>query len=277
MSTLTTAQRDQLVTRTKLIANITGTAEDALLAILVDDIWAKMENQLGREVLSNSIDELVDIGEDGIGVLLNPDVSGIGFVGTSFESAFELSYSGTGLTATVEVTDVSVILRTIDSAGVTTTTTATFASNASVTAMVATLDAVTGWTATEVNNGDTSLLERRGVRLVTTSTTTLRRWEEYAGEYRANYKIGALDFFDDLAYDHGFPYNRIRVKYDAGFATIPDDVELEIILAAKAAWNLKDKDMAVKAEKLGDYSYSLASLVAIDPSDNLGKYRRVSI
>ena len=40
---------------------------------------------------------------------------------------------------------------------------------------------------------------------------------------------------------------------------------------------LKDKDMAVKSEKLGDYSYALASQVTFSPSSRLSRYIRVSL
>jgi len=54
-------------------------------------------------------------------------------------------------------------------------------------------------------------------------------------------------------------------------------VEYEIIFAAKAAWNLKDKDLAVKSEKLGDYSYALSAQVTFSPSSRLSRYSRVSL
>lgn len=276
MSTLTLGQRNTLVTRTKLIADITGSDEDALLEILIDDIWDKMETELDRDILSTSKDEIINVGEDGLGVLSNPDVSGLDFIGTSFESAFTVSYSGSDIAATIEVTDTSVILRSFKPP-VFFSTTSTFASNTSITAMVATLDAQAGWAATEKNNADSTLLERRGVQAVSTGTTTLRSWKQYDSEYQTNYKIGMVDFENTLLYDRGFPYNQVRIKYTAGFSAIPNDVELEVILAAKAAWNMKDKDMAVKSEKLGDYSYSLASQVVIDPSGNLKHYRRVGL
>jgi hypothetical protein len=282
MSTLSSAQLATLVTRTKLVANISGSDEDTLLEILIEDLWAKMENHLDRDVLSTSKDEILSIGEDGIGILADPDVTGIDFVGASFENALTVEYTGSNLSPTVEVTDVSVILREVASDGTTTTTTKTFASSASVTALATAIDGTTGWTGTLVNNGDSTMLERRGVRaLVSGGQLTLDRWAEYDGYYETNYRVGYIDFYgsdgSDISTMRGYPYHDIRVKYTAGFSTIPADVEYEIIFAAKAAWNLKDKDLAVKSEKLGDYSYALSAQVTFSPSSRLSRYTRISL
>ena len=275
MSTLSGAQLTTLVTRTKLVANISGAAEDALLEILITDLWAKMETHLDRDILSTDSDEILDIGQDGIGTFANPDVTGIDFVGADFQDALTIEYTGSNLSPTVEVTDVSVILREVASNGSTTTTTKTFADSASVTALATAIDGTAGWTGTLINNGDSTMLERRGVQTASQGLLTLQSWEHYNGEYQTNYKVGIIDFYGSCG--SGYPYHDVRVKYTAGFATIPPDVEYEIIFAAKAAWNLKDKDMAVKSEKLGDYSYALAAQVTFSPSSRLSRYLRISL
>ena len=275
MSALSGAQLATLVTRTKLVANISGSAEDALLEILITDLWAKMETHLDRDILSTDSDEILDIGQDGIGTFANPDVTGIDFVGADFQDALTIEYTGSNLSPTVEVTDVSVILREVASDGSTTKTTKTFATSASVTALATAIDGTSGWTGTLVNNGDSTMLERRGVQTASLGLLTLQSWEQYNGEYLTNYKVGIIDFYGSCG--SGYPYHDVRVKYTAGFATIPSDVEYEIIFAAKAAWNLKDKDMAVKSEKLGDYSYALAAQVTFSASSRLSRYLRISL
>ena len=275
MSTLSVAQLATLVTRTKLVANISGSDDDDLLEVLITDLWAKMETHLDRDILSTDKDEILQIGQDGIGIFTDPDVTGINFVGASFQDALTIEYTGSNLSPTVEVTDVSVILREVASDGTTTTTTKTFAASASVTALATAIDGTSGWTATLVNNGDSTMLERRGVQAASLGLLTLQSWEQYTGEYQTDYKIGMIDFYGSCG--SGYPYHDVRVKYTAGFSTIPSDVEYEIIFAAKAAWNLKDKDMAVKSEKLGDYSYALSAQVTFSPSSRLARYSRVSL
>ena len=257
---------------------------DELLEVLVTDIWARMESQLDRNILSDDYDEIVRIGNEGIGLLANPVVSDIDFVSVDFADSFTIEYTGSDLTATVEVTDLAVITRSTDSAGSTTTTTSTFASNASVTAMVSTLDALSGWSATEVNNGDTLLLERRGPQVAKSGLITIQRWDEWDGYYQCEYSAGTLDFRGsgvsgvNQGYWRGWPYRDARVKYTAGYSSIPSDVELEVILAAKAAWDMSSKDMAVKSEKLGDYTYTLAAQITLDAAAQLRhKYERVGM
>lgn len=254
---------------------------DELLEVLVTDIWARMETQLDRNILSDDYDEIMQVGEDGIGLLANPQVSTISFLGTDFADSFTIQYSGSDLTATVEVTSTAIVTRSTASNGTITTATSTFAGNASVSGMVSTLDAQSGWSATEVNNGDTTLLDRMGPRDATGGLVSVQRWDEFASDYQTQYAMGMIDFGGDggltaNGYWRGWPYRDVRVKYTAGYTTIPSDVELEIITAAKAAWDMSSKDMAVKSEKLGDYAYTLASQIVIDPAIRLRKkYERV--
>jgi len=278
MSALSTQQLATLVTRTKLVANISGSDDDDLLEVLITDLWAKMETHLDRDILSTTKDEVVSIGEDGIGVLADPDVTSINFVGASFQDALTIQYTGSNLSPTVEVTNISVVLREIASDGTETTTTKLFSGQASISAMVDALDAVSGWSATLINNDTVDLLQRYGVQAASSGLLTLQSWEQWDGSYVTDYKTGTLDFYgSSISTLRGYPYHDVRVKYTAGFSTIPSDVEYEIIFAAKAALNLKDKDLAVKSEKLGDYSYALAAQTAFTPSSKLSRYARISL
>lgn len=50
----------------------------------------------------------------------------------------------------------------------------------------------------------------------------------------------------------------IIVKWTAGYATTPDDLEQACISMAAYLFNSKGKDFSVKSERLGDYAYTLA-------------------
>jgi hypothetical protein len=256
---------------------------NALLELLITDIWAKLESDLDRGILSTDYDEIVEVGAGGLAILAEPQVADIDFLGVDFQNSFTAKYDGTDLTASVEVTDTAVVTRSTDSNGATTTTTSTFASNASVSDLVTTIGALTGWTATQQNDGDSDLLRRYGPRSAKDTEITIERWEEYDLSYHVDWDRGVIDFLRDIPRLFGgriveVPIkDEVRVKYTAGYSTMPADVEIEVIRGVRAAWYSSGKDTAVFKEKLGDYEYEMSKMAEWDPYERLRGYERVGL
>ena len=191
-------------------------------------------------------------------------------------AAMRVQYTGSDERAWVEVTATGVT--TISRTGATTTTTAsTFASNVSVAAMVTTIAALSGWSATTVLAGPSAFLVREGVRDAKDREITLATWEDYEGDYIVDYEAGIITLDG-----RGWPYSitnptaarRVLVDCTAGFASVPDDVDRAVLKAVATEWESAGRDETLQTESLEDYSYSLKS--DLDPPwhKTLAGYRR---
>lgn len=271
------------ITNVETLIGLTAGAQDAVLTLLIDKTSRRITDYLNREIVSQSFtNELYEWPWTRNLVLKQPDVSAVGFLACEKDSAFTASYSGSDTHARIEVTDTQVTL--VSRAGATSTSNAlTYASNATVGAIVTAINAVSGWTATTVTDGPSAYLARSGSKSAKSNTVTVEAWTEYTGEYATNYKTGIITFGAGRWYDFsGYPDytpNMVRVDYTAGFSTIPEGVELTCMEMVRDAWFNRARDTTLQSESLGDYSYTNAiPQVASNPTwvDRLSTYVRVT-
>jgi len=247
-----------------------------LLEQIIQNVWAAIEKWVYRGLLTTDYTgELVDApAGTRLLVLKNPDITAVSSLSTYYGSGLSVEYSGSDLNPRVWVTDAAVVTSSHNATtGVATVTSSTFASNVTTTAMATTINALSGWTSTVVNNQISTLLVRTGVQDAA-NKITLEYWDDLCGEFTIDGGAGVLEF----GYQITAPNGKVRVSYTAGLATIPADIEAVILGAVKSVWDFTSKDGAVSEEKLGDYSYKLAGQGAASDLDSydsiLGKYRR---
>lgn len=79
-----------------------------------------------------------------------------------------------------------------------------------------------------------------------------------------------------LYYFYGFVKGRrnYKITYNAGYVTIPDDLKQIALQMVVSAYNSSAKDINIKEERIGDYSYKLAGYVEItkEQTSALQKY-----
>lgn len=65
-------------------------------------------------------------------------------------------------------------------------------------------------------------------------------------------------------YSSDFPYGlqRWEIEYEAGYTTIPGDIEQAVIFAVQDWYGQMERDGAFQSERIGDYSYTIDSVVS---------------
>ena len=175
-----------------------------------------------------------------------------------------LTITGTGEVATFAVTATGLTLNRIAS-GTRTTTTLTFASNTTLTALATAIAAVTGWSATVAsgygNYPSADLIEGQSGNAKTTAPVGL--WvDDTTPAYDIDTRTGVITLGHLgrnawLADYRGCNVNRVRITYTGGYATVPADLQQACADLVGLKWN--NKAGAIQSESLGEYSYSIST------------------
>lgn len=213
-------------------------------------------------------------------------VNKLDFFSVEANRAFDVTYSGTGV-ATIEVTDDStVLLRTRPSGGTTTETEITLSDSKDVSDIVTEISAVSNWTATTVQDGNSLNLVVQPTQKVNSNARDIWIWIPADEGYRLDRKAGII-YFDDLGISMGYDqktYGQVKMRYDSGYNPLPSDLVDLIIAGARGGLDSISKTEGITSERLGDYSYTVgvgsspasAISTAIKSNENiLNKYSRL--
>lgn len=235
--------------------------DDWFLEQLIDSVSGMVETKLlHRNILSREYTTGRDTWYNGTGTktmyLTHYPVTAVARVAIGRVNALEVEYDGTGTMATVEVQD-DLIRLSIDSSGTHSSTDLTFAVNATITAMATAITAETGWTASAlasfVNHPSTNLAPMPG-QWAKDNKITLELPDQAETAYEVR-ESGML-VFRFGTWPRGL--NNVYVRFTAGEATIPAGLKLAVTEAVVAAYQRRGRDLSLKSERLGDYSYTLA-------------------
>lgn len=258
-----------------------------LLDQLVDEALARAEAVCRTKLFDDGTPIERTLWREGQHVVLDDaPVNRLDYFSVDSEDAFRVTYTGTGV-GTIEVTEDTVIVRTRTSgSSVTETEISITAQDGDVSDIVSTINGLTGWTATTLNDGRTDVLVRMPSERATSEPVTVERWVEGDDQYRLDRRAGIIHM-DSLVLDRWYAGQRIGgqlyIQYEAGYTTLPPDLEGLILNAAKAGLDAMGQTAGLASEKLGDYSYTLApgasSSAAMDDaimsqSATLGRYTR---
>lgn len=247
----------------KSYLNITGATPDQLID-MINGVSNRIEDHLGRKILSQSYSEIYDFPDQGELVLKQPDVTAVGLVSNSTVAGLTAMYTGTDTHARVEVTDAAVVL-TSRVGSTTTTTTKTFAALVTTTAMASAM--TTDWTFTAPTSVPSAYLVRAGNKNAKNATVTLDAWADYTGDYQTDYPGGIIRFssWGNWNSASGDAFNsavaiqqQCRIDYTAGLSAVPGNVEITALEVLAEAWGRIGRDPSLQSESIGDYSYSVA-------------------
>ena len=248
-----------------------------LLDQLLDEALARAEAACRTKLFDDLVPSGRTFWRQGQHVVLDDaPVNRVDYLSVDSEDAFRVSYAGSGV-GSIEVNDGSVIVRTrLPGSSVAETVIETTDADSDVSDAVATIDALAGWTATTLNDGRHDVLVRMPTQKVSTSQVTVERWAEADNEYRLDRRAGIVHMGQRIG-------GQLFVQYEAGYTTLPADLEGLILNTAKAGLDAMGQTAGLASEKLGDYSYTLApgasSSAAMDEAITaqavtLGRYMR---
>lgn len=251
----------------KTAYNITGSTYDAQLSALIGPISRAVEFWLDREILATTQVEYydgVDAWRKGYLALRKMPVSAISRVAVGIARPILIKNTDdtTNQMATVSVTATGLVLTRIAS-GVTTTNTLAFATYATFTDLAAAIVALSagGWTATVQGDADDY-----GKWPTSYLTPTQGAFNARDGAYLFMYahEIHAyrLETSDTTATLYGaFPkgFQAVEVRYTSGYSTVPEAIKQGVLSAMNSAWNYVKVGGNIQSEKIGDYSYTLAT------------------
>ena len=248
-----------------------------LLDQLLDEALARAEAACRTKLFDDLVPSGRTFWRQGQHVVLDDaPVNRVDYLSVDSEDAFRVSYAGSGV-GSIEVNDWSVIVRTrLAGSSVAETVIETTDADSDVSDAVATIDALAGWTATTLNDGRHDVLVRMPTQKVSTSPVTVERWAEADNEYRLDRRAGIVHMGQRIG-------GQLFVQYEAGYTTLPADLEGLILNTAKAGLDAMGQTAGLASEKLGDYSYTLApgasSSAAMDEAITaqavtLGRYMR---
>lgn len=248
-----------------------------LLDQLLDEALARAEAACRTKLFDDLVPSGRTFWRQGQHVVLDDaPVNRVDYLSVDSEDAFRVSYAGSGV-GSIEVNDGSVIVRTrLAGSSVAETVIQTTDADSDVSDAVATIDALAGWTATTLNDGRHDVLVRMPTQKVSTSPVTVERWAEADNEYRLDRRAGIVHMGQRIG-------GQLFVQYEAGYTTLPADLEGLILNTAKAGLDAMGQTAGLASEKLGDYSYTLApgasSSAAMDEAITaqavtLGRYMR---
>jgi len=229
----------------------------ALLDLLIEGALKAIETYLGRNLLSQSYTERVYPCSGGLVTLEQPNVTGVDVFSIEPDDAITVRYSGSDPIARVEVTDTACILRSSGSS--TTTTNLAFSTYGDTGALATAIDGTSGWTASARVTVPTSRLVRSPSWDAKRGDIELEYWRDYDGDYEVDYGEGQLRI-EYPSYWSSYSYRGMGyVAYTAGFESLPKDIELVVLALTKGAYDAANRDGSLQSERLGDYSYQVAS------------------
>lgn len=238
----------------KEYAGITHTDDDTLIGKLISRATSAIERYCDKTLRSTVYREFYD--GDGTSELLLKEypVSVVTLLSTSRQDAIRLinvNSDAYNAYVTVDTTSMYLVVQGGTNAGTDTLTLADY----TVTELVAAINALgTGWTS---YNDNTSLGVWESAEILPCDGLECLDSNAYVQiPYEPIYNFRLYENRGMLYYSGGFPlgHQNIIVKYTAGYATTPADLEQICIDLMNTYYLSRKTDSTVKSEKLGDHS-----------------------
>lgn len=227
----------------------------ALLEELINRASDAIENWLHTIVKAQTgIREYVAGGRRTIG-LRNWPVTAVTRVAHGPEIAFTIQNTDdTALRATVEVQDDKIVLTRIASAGTVDVATRAFADSATASAFASYISGLDNdWEVTVHNDCLMADLYRVAGREATSSALNIEYPATTADVEHVDEESALLHLVSPIC-------ERGQVQYDAGYSTIPDDIEHACIMLVQELWNARGRDGTLQSETIGSYSYTMSNV-----------------
>lgn len=269
MAVIATALTDLTYLKRRL--GITGTDNDTRLENCIDAATVYIEGRTGRKLSARDIREWYSPNTQRIVDLPNYPVNDIYQVAWGQQNAISAQYTGTDVQASVRVNGDGVDLRSIAADGTVTSNALTFATNPTLSTMATAMNAVAGWNCSKLPGGDDESYKLHRITISDAKTYTRNltfadRNEDAFHLRQSTAEVVFQDFFStawpDERIQFGKGFETLFFHYNAGYASIPADLNEAAAKIASEVYQLSCKDTNLTSESLGDYSYSLADQAA---------------
>lgn len=245
-----------------------GDIDDTLGAQVINAASAMIERATGRNFKARDYTHRFNgVRQTGI-VLSQRPVNSVTRVAWGMRQAASVTYSGAAIRATASVTDTDLRLVTVSAAGTTTSSTLTWASYPTISTLKTAVDAISGWSLTQSADWPTKELYPSGGETAKSATVAMYYPDQDEHEYAVDYERGIVRFRDWQEWvwrsiERGpnrakFPnqWQGVTVSYNAGYSSIPADVEYLCTMIAAALYHNSIIDNDTTAATLGPYSVS---------------------
>jgi len=245
---------------------------DSLITALINRATSAIQRYCDRDFISATYREIID-GESDVIVLEHYPVISIQMFSVGRQAGLTITNtSSDAYNAYVQVDDttMTLVVQGGSNAG---SNSLTLDDYASITALRAAIDALgSGWSTTAVSDDaelwdPIELLPTSGVNVLNVKID-LDLPDTPNSDYLIDYDTGIITNncygidsyhagYEDNHYYSYYGIQNIIVRYTAGYATTPADLEQICLDLTKAYYDARTQSAAVESERIGDYSYKL--------------------
>ena len=257
-SDVTVATGDQLTTtaRFKSYANITSSGDDTLIGLLIARATNAIQVFTNRGLVVTTYREFYDGDGQNELALHNFPVVSVTMLGVGRQDAFGIQNSSSDAyhaQVSVSTTGIQLQVQGGDNADDTTLTLADYSTLTDLFTAITALDK--GWTilqTTSLNYWAAAELLPTGKGLMCLDGYAYPQIpDEPESDFATDTTAGVLKYFG--RFNTGF--ENIIVRYTAGYAAIPADLEQICIDLVKVYWDNRNINSSLESEKMGDYAY----------------------
>lgn len=233
---------------------ITGNTYNNEIKQIINSVSSYIENYTGRKFKSRNYVEFTRFPSNII-ILNNYPILKVNKIATSLKNAFSIQYTGSGIEATASIVGEKFYIYVYDSNGVETSYSFDLSTYKSVSALKTQVDSTTSdITFTVKNNVLTKWL-------IPTAGLDIKNNEvyfDYVYSDDTSLIVNESEGIIDLSTGEKFRY--IAIDYDAGYETLPYDINMAAINISKNLYSLIGGYTSLKSASLDSYSYSLGDL-----------------
>jgi len=251
----------------KTYMGVTSSDDDTLIETIVNNVSDQIEKWCDRKIVQQTVTEFLDAqASRTIGLSHSPVISVDLIAYGARDSVSISSDTATDLLATIAIEEDQARCVRIASDGTTTISTLAFTTYTTTANLAASINSLTGFSASAIYNAPVWTLHRMGGRNVMDATAFLTVTADDENEYRVDYDRGlvhlradAFPRFAEKRFANRFPdaFQSVLVRYAAGYATVPNAAVQAAFELISDAYRGRDKDRSINQESLGDYSYTL--------------------
>lgn len=273
----------------KTYLGVETTTDDVLMDSCIDRATARMERYMGRNIMQRTYVQWY--GGSGARNIRLREYPANSIQGVYTGATIALTVKSTvtdDIRATVSINAdpigtgaAGMTLSRMTLTGALTSTTLAFSTNGDVTALVAAINLLTGFSATVGLNMQTAQMHPMIGDCL--SSAVVLTGADVGVEYGYDSLQGILSVRSDpFWWPREFQYLHERnlslvTMYTAGYATVPDDMEQACLEISRYIFQTRKTNTNVKSESLGDYSYTLADAAQLSSimADLLGNMREI--
>ena len=245
--------------KTKRYMRIDDPANDILLIELINQVSDRIERLCHRKFKTRTYRARHRVVDRRRIVLRHYPVLMVNRIAWGRTNALSVAYvsDASPIRATVQANDGHVRLTTVDNAGATTTMDLDAETYPTTESLATAIDLVSGWSASAAVNVPSVELSHASAVDALNCTAWLAWPDQSIEPSRVQFDTGVIELSNAPSTADVF------VEYQAGYETLPDDVELVAHELVAEAFNLGKRDTTTTKEWLGDYSFALADAVTI--------------